>query len=1073
MRCLLAATCLTPVALGVAFTPLRAETVVTTAITTPLLTGSNLDNLRITSSGSVKPANGAAVTINSNHSVKNEGTIAITGANGSTGILANTNLSGHITNVGTITIDENYTATDADNDGDLDGLFAQGSNRFGIRVLGGGTFTGDVSVGAGTITVEGNQSAGIAIDSALAGSLSQSGGTISVIGNDSFGVRAGNVGWNVALTNGSIKVQGGNSVGVALDGDIGGSVTIQNQITVTGYRSTTPPADPSKLDADDLLQGGPAVRIAGNVAGGIVFDAPPPDNNTSDNDEDDDGIVDSQEGTTNILVFGSAPAVVIGSSSAATAIGASASSPDGHGLVVKGSVGASGVYKAVSATGMAIGGLGQNIGIANGMTIAGTLAANAVEANATALKIGGGASVPTIKVTGTVTAQGGGTDASKAQAILIESGATVATIRNSGTIAATRSGTAGSAAAIVDKSGSVTLIENSGTIAVANAATLGDKAIAFDLAANAAGVTVRQIAAASGKPAPTIAGTMLFGGGSDTLDVADGTVTGAAKFGLGNNQLKLSGDAAMTGAVTFGSGSDSVQLAGTSVLKGDIDFGGGADSLTLSGTSAYRGALANSSGLAVNVGAGATLDVTNTGSVNLASLTTGSGSTIGVSLDQGANAVTFYNVAGTADFGTGTKIDLKLLSLGGVAGTYKIIQAGTLTGAANLSASSATLPFLYATSLITSTPGQVSLEVRLKDADELGLNASEASILNAVIGAADADAPVAAVFLDMQDSESLQASLQQMLPEHAGGAFENVTKGSRLVGQILADPRAPVLNRGGWGFWAQQVGWGTSKSVGSTSSYDLNGWGASTGLERSLGGAGSVGLSLAYLSGRDTKQDNELRSSVYEGSLYWRARLGPLNVFARAGAAHVSFDGSRVFTGTVDGTTVTRTADGEWNGKLYSASGGLSYELRSGRFTARPIALVEYYRLKEKGYTEKGGGAAFNLTVDSRTSDETAASASLALGYDVLGREPNADWMRIELEGGRRQILGGSLGKTVARFEGGQPFTLTPEQRTDGWRGGLRVAGGGTGLTIAGEVNAEEQQNHASIGARVGLQLAF
>ena len=47
-------------------------------------------------------------------------------ANNSTGILANTNLAGTITNSGTITIDENYTATDTESDGDIDGPFAQG-----------------------------------------------------------------------------------------------------------------------------------------------------------------------------------------------------------------------------------------------------------------------------------------------------------------------------------------------------------------------------------------------------------------------------------------------------------------------------------------------------------------------------------------------------------------------------------------------------------------------------------------------------------------------------------------------------------------------------------------------------------------------------------------------------------------------------------------------------------------------------------------------------------------------------------------------------------------------------------
>jgi hypothetical protein len=1072
MRCLLVATALTPVAVGVSITPAFAETVVSTAVTTPIATGTANDDLRISSSGSVKPAGGAAVTINSNDSVKNEGTIAITGANGSTGILANTNLAGNITNTGTITIDEAFTPTDTDNDGDLDGPFAQGNNRFGIHVLGGGTFTGDV-VSSGVITVEGNQSAGIAIDSALTGSLGQTVGTITVTGNDSFGIKAGNISGNVSLTSGSIKVQGGNSVGVALDGNVGGSITIQNSVSVTGYRATTAPADPSKLDADDLLQGGPAVRIAGNVAGGIVFDAPPADNSTTDTDEDDDGILDVQEGTASISSFGAAPAILIGSAGADTAIGASASSAGGHGLVVNGTVGGFGVYKNVAATGIAIGGLGHNVTIAGGATVAGVVSALAVEADATALRIGSGASVPEIKVTGTVQAQGAGTDTTKAQAILIETGANVGTIRNSGLIQAVRAGTAGTAAAIVDKAGTVNLIENTGSITVANAATLGDKAIAFDLTANGSGVTVRQLAAASGKPAPSIAGMMLFGSGSDTLDLTDGTVTGAAKFGLGNNQLKLSGDAAMTGAVTFGGGTDSVQLAGTSVLTGNVDFGGGADTLALTGTSAFHGALANSGGLGVNIGAGTNLDVTNLGTVNLASLTTGAGSTIGVSLDQGTNAVTFFNVSGAAAFGTGTKVQVNLLSLGGVAGTYKIIQAGTLTGAANLSAASATLPFLYGASLITSTPGEVSLNVRLKTATELGLNDSEASILNAVIGAADSDAPVAGVFLGLADSETLRASLQQMLPEHAGGAFENVTKGSRLIGEILSDPHPPVTSESGWGLWAQQVAFGTSKSIGSTSSYDIVGWGAALGLERSLGGAGNVGVSLAYLSGKDDKHDNELMSSQYEGGLYWRANFGHLHAFARGTAATINFDGTRVFNGLADGSAVTRTAVGKWNGHLFSASGGLSYELRSGRFTARPNALVEYYRLKEKGYSETGGGSAFDLIVDSRSSDEAAASASLVVGYDFLGHDADSDWLRLEIEGGRRQILSGSLGNTVAHFEGGQPFTLTPEQRTDGWRGGLRLAGGGTGITIAGEVNAEQQQGHASIGGRLGLQFNF
>ena len=166
MRLLLSTSAFGAIAVALTGTA-SAQTVISTATTTPVQTSTTGD-LQIAKTGSIKPTSGVAVTINSNNDVKNEGTIGITGANNAVGILANPNLSADITNTGTITIDEDYTPTDTDKDGDLDGPFAQGTGRYGIRVAPGGTFTGNI-VNSGTITVEGNQSAGIAIDSALAG----------------------------------------------------------------------------------------------------------------------------------------------------------------------------------------------------------------------------------------------------------------------------------------------------------------------------------------------------------------------------------------------------------------------------------------------------------------------------------------------------------------------------------------------------------------------------------------------------------------------------------------------------------------------------------------------------------------------------------------------------------------------------------------------------------------------------------------------------------------------------------------------------------------------------------------
>ena len=112
--------------------------------------------------------------------------------NGATGILANPGFAGDISNSGTITVDENFTPTDSDNDGDLDGPFAQGNNRFGIRVAPGGTYTGNIT-NSGVITIESNNSAGIAFDSTLNGSFNGNNGRISVLGDNAVGLRTGAV----------------------------------------------------------------------------------------------------------------------------------------------------------------------------------------------------------------------------------------------------------------------------------------------------------------------------------------------------------------------------------------------------------------------------------------------------------------------------------------------------------------------------------------------------------------------------------------------------------------------------------------------------------------------------------------------------------------------------------------------------------------------------------------------------------------------------------------------------------------------------------------------------------------
>jgi outer membrane autotransporter protein len=359
------------------------------------------------------------------------------------------------------------------------------------------------------------------------------------------------------------------------------------------------------------------------------------------------------------------------------------------------------------------------------------------------------------------------------------------------------------------------------------------------------------------------------------------------------------------------------------------------------------------------------------------------------------------------------------------------------------------------------------LDVALKDAGELQLNRSEIAIIDAALDAADLDRPFASVFLSTDNATSLKETLQQLMPEHAGGAFETATKGSRLAAGVLADPR-PL-----GGLWLQQVAWGSSKSIGDTASYDLEGWGAAMGFDHSLGPLGRIGLTAAYLYGKDGKDANELISNHYEGGVYWRASAGPFNAWARGTAGIIDFDSTRNFSAAGSNGTVTRSADGKWNARLYSATGGVSYEARMGRLTIRPNALVEYYKLHEKGYAESGGGDGFDLTVLGRNSKESAATGKLTFGYDIMGLEPDATWMRVEVEAGWREILSSAIGHTSASFKDGDVFTLYPEKRKSGWNGAARLLAGGSTMSVVGEVDAEDQLDKTSLGARLGVNFAL
>ncbi|QWC57312.1 autotransporter domain-containing protein [Erythrobacter sp. 3-20A1M] len=1039
-RTLLAGTALAALA-----TPLAAQTTIDNARTTPVKTSElrngQGDDLKIGTNGTIKPTGGNAVTVDSDNDVTSDGKITVTDANGASGIVVVGPRAADIVNNGTITIDETYTPTDTDKDGDLDGGFAKGTGRTGIRV--GGALTGNV-VQAGTITVEGNQSAGVSIDGPLTGAFTHNGRT-TVVGDQSVAVAAQDIRGNVRLA-GQVGASGAGSVGARFAGDIDGALVVQGVVTASGYRSTTAPSDVSKLDADDLLQGGGALIVEGDVAKGIVFDVAPRDTKPDDKDEDGDGIQDDKEGNARISSYGSAPAVAIGATNRDIAIGATQGAGNGFGIVFKGELIGDGVYTGVAGTGMALGGRGGGVTVAGGLQNDGGIGGAAKNANATALLVGNGTVLPTVANTGTIAAAVTGTSGRSA-ALLVDANASLPLVKNSGVIRAVTIAE-GSAYAILDRSGTLSSVENSGAILAGGAKAGAGRNVAIDLSQRTGDSQVKQTVAAQGVQAPRIEGDIRFGAGSDLLDIADGTVIGNVAFGAGDNRLKLSGDA---------------------IYSGNADFAGGAGTLSIANTATFAGKLVGAQNTAVAVSGGSLFVNAPT---TVRSLDVGATGVVGVTLgsDPAASGIV---VNGAANFAQGAKIGIALSELPTLGESYRLISAGTLTGADKLATTDALLPFMFKAALAVSG-NTVNVDIDRKNSDELGLNRSEAAAFDGLYEALAEDDDVAKIFLNIADAQTLQAYVGTTLPDHAGGGFEGLSQALRAFDRHLTDPIGPIDQQGKFRIVADFATWKSRKDRGDSMAYDLDGSGVRGGVEY-LTGIGAFGLTGSWLWNKhEAPFDNKVDDTSYEGGVHWRGTFGPLAGFARVGIGRSDFEGSRRFQGGAGEDAVSFDIRRDWSGDFVSATGGVSLEGGSQFFFFRPSIALDYLRLKEDGSVETGGGDALNLTIGDRTSKELALDLATAAGVDLFGmqrRDPF--WLRIEGEGGWRQLLSSDLGTTRAHYADGDDFLLVPEERQSGWFARLRGYGGNGFYTIGADVGAEEQFGKIGYNFRASVRFGW
>ncbi|ADL01084.1 autotransporter outer membrane beta-barrel domain-containing protein [Brevundimonas subvibrioides] len=1021
MRRLLA----TAVALAplMAVTAVRAEVVISTTRTTPIqtsnATGTARDDIRIASGGLITVVNGVAVTVDSNNNFDQDSGSNITlpgSADGTTAILVGPGAdTANVTVGGTISVTDDIDPyPDTDSDGDLDGPLANGANRYGVRLTGTTALTGNVLIeSTGNILVEGANARAISVERNLTGNVTSFGNMRAV------GTNAATVGINGNVTGavnigGTVTAQGLGANAVNVQGDVSGRLTLQGQISTTGYRYSSRPtaAQIERLEADDLLQSGSTIVVAGNVAGGVVLDTRPADADTANLDEDADGIPDANEGNSELNAFGSAPALTVGSATRAITLGVAGTGTNAFGLINRGSINANGVYDGIAATAVEIG-AGQAVTIAGGIRNDGPVVAVGTEAGATGFRINSGVSTPLFENTNSLTAGSLATKAAQTVvAVDIAAGASLPALTNSGSLLASASGGLASTTAVRDASGTLTSITNSGSIQALLSAsdTTGQTTgitTAIDVSANTTGVTYRQFGV-TGTPSA-----------ADPDSDGDGVTNSREPLTIGN--------------IRFGSGADVLAVENGTVV-GDVSFGAGADQLSITGGARVQGAVSDADGLlAVNIANG-TLDARQVTSTNVTSLNIGATGDLIVTLDPTAGTNSGFRVNGTATLADGAGLGIRFNSLITSAQRYTIIDANTLVaGTIDQTAVQANSPYLFVVSAGTDVAaGDVYIDARRRTAAEAGLISSEAQAFDAFYAGLTGGGALLDAFVAQGTREGFIELYEQVLPDHSGGPLLSLASGVDAVTRALTGRNATVAP-GETSAWLQEINFYADKDKTDTYGFRSEGFGVAGGIERGSS-LGALGVSLAFTSSdiQDPEAEAEevLTANLVELGLYWRAQGQAWTTWARAAGGYATFDSTRqIVTSTVN---IQNTSS--WNGFTLALAGGASYERKFGRLSVRPEVYAEYFSLSEDGHLEEGPNDSFNLDIESRDGHMFSTVAAVNIGYG-FGQD---GWIRPELRLGWRQNISVDPGETMARFvSSGSAFKLTP----DSIEGGGPIAG--------------------------------
>lgn len=1040
-----------------------AATTISTATTAPVKTSVTGD-LTVDTAGSITLTSDNAITVDSDNSVTLNGKIdMLKSADGATGILIDGGHTGNLTIGANITVTDDWTQPDANQDADgndapdgiLEAPFSDDKTRYGIHSTGTTPFIGNVIVNsASTIAVDGEDSYGIRFENRIDGAFTMD-GAINLNGDNSTAVSLENGATGAVYLSGAITSRGQNTSAVRLGGDFEGNVIIDGTYTGTGYATTNAlTADGLKevlATPEDLYQSGPLVSIEGNLAHGLLIGTTvgvdTSDANKDNTDQDGDGNADATQQSAALTNYGSAAALRIGSATDNIALGGvvfnssvlPANKPAiNYGLLIRGAVSSYGVYQEVNSTGVQLGGTGHAVAIANGIGIAGTVASTAFGGDATALSVRAGLDTPLLDVTGAISGTAASatsltsTDADGAKhygtigdttayGVDIQSGANlpIINVKAGGGIYAEATGSTEHAVAIRDLSGNLTEINNDNIISAAIKASdddvdgvadpLVNRAVAIDVRANTTGVTITQTDTAptdsdadKAIPMPYIQGDILLGSGDDAININGGLVSG------------------------------------------NIDFGAGADIFKLDGEASYIGKMSGAGTVALDIAQGA-LYLASGSALSLTDLHVGAESTLGLILDTDHPATPIFTNSGSAVFDDGASVSLTLNKLIVDPTVFTIMTAANIDlGTLDSASLEGKVPYLYHADLTTNA-GDTTLyaNFRLKNQEEAQYSDNQYAALAPVLSAVSQDTGATSSLMSQMTKEGFDQIYNQYLPDYSGENLLALATGAASLNRTLGSlTLVPDNNEGQW--WLQEYGYQVKREYGETAGFKSTGFSFAGGREREVYGNQMLGLYMAYTSGSplDTfaiAAEKMVNSDVTLGG-YWRIRTGGLKAWAHAGAGYTSFETTRnILTGNV-----SHVAKAKWSGYSYSGGLGASYEVKAGPVSFKPQVLTDYYALSEEDHDETGGGDYYDLSIAERDSHLLTASALFNVSYNKLFVKPEV-WV------GYKQNVSAEIADTIANFRGATPFTLN----------GGDIEGGGP---VAGfRLSADNQYSYFSL----------